>query len=336
MIQQPMSSATLATGGLTMALGCELGWVRERLVEGAAGALVDAPRWGSHPCHVDLVVAVEASRSAFPTRGWHAVTRDSWCRDGDVVVADVVTSGFDLRLTWRGSVPVMTFRYRPPQRTRVAGMALRGRARLLVRAALLQFPVMWAASLRGRAPVHAAAVDGGPTGPLLLAGASGAGKTTMVERAAAGGDRWVSDNLAVSDGRSVWGLVEPVRSVTGDGRGAPHGRRERRLDGRVASLDPAAFVVLSRGPERRVERLDPQQAAQYLVASTYAAGELRRYWPLHAVLSLGSGAGPAHPSVQQTARSLAARMPCFAVELPPGGSSVPTSLLTEVEERSWT
>ena len=336
MSQQPIASAKLATGGLTMAVGCELGWVGERLVEGAAGELVAAPRWGSPVSDVDLVVAVEASRSAFPTQGWRTVTRDSWCHDGDVVVADVVTSGFDLRLTWRGCVPVMTFRYRPPRRTRAAGVALRSRARLLVRAALLQYPVLWAAGLRGRAPVHAAAVDAGPTGPLLLAGASGAGKTTMVERAAASGDRWVSDNLAVSDGRSVWGLVEPVRSVTGDGRGAPHGRRERRLDGRVACLDPAAFVVLSRGPGRRVERLDPQQAARDLAASTYAAGELRRYWPLHGVLSLGSGAGPAHPPVQETAQLLAARMPCFAVELPPGATGAPTSLLGDVEERSWT
>jgi hypothetical protein len=323
--------ASMTTAGLQLAVRCEVDWVTERLQEGADGHLVEGD-----PSAADLIVVVEASRSPFPTHGWRAVTRESWCRDAEVVVADVVTSGFDLRLTWNGAVPVMTFRYRPPGQTRAAGLVLRSRARLLLRAALLQFPVLWAASMLGRAPAHATAVDAGPTGPVLLAGASGAGKTTMVERSAAAGGRWVSDNLAVTDGRTVWGVVEPVRSEHGDGPSAPHGRRERRLEGRVDALDPAVVVILRRGPARRVTQIDPDSAARALVAGTYAAGELRRYWPLHAVLAIGSGAGPAHPAVQEAARSLALGLPCFTVELPPGDSTTPAGLLADVGTRPWT
>ena len=34
------------------------------------------------------------------------------------------------------------------------------------------------------------------------------------------------------------------------------------------------------------------------------AGELRRYWSLAATLSLGTGAGPAHPAVEAVAATL--------------------------------
>ncbi len=329
--------ATLRTGGLLVGVRCEVPWVADRLREGAEGRFVEVD-----PPAPDLRVVVDSRRTPFTTDGWRAVTRDAWSRGGQVVVRDVATSGFDLRLAWDGPVPVMTFRRRPPRRTRAAGLVLPGRARLLLRAALLQFPVLWAAAVTGRAPLHAAALDLGSSGPVLLAGASGAGKTTMVEQAAAAGGRWAADNLAVSDGRTVWGLVEPVRSANGAGRSAPHGRREHRLAGRVDSLEPVAVVVLGRARVQRVVRLDPDSAARALAAGTYAAGELRRYWPLHAVLAIGSGAGPAHPGVHEAARSLATRVPCFAVDLVdgatagPAGSADLSALLSDAQARSTT
>ncbi len=322
--------AMLCTGSLVVAVRCEVPWVAQRIREGADGRLVEVD-----PVRADLRVVVEADRAPFDTNGWRTVTRDTCSLDGRVVVRDAATSGFDLRLTRDGAVPVMTFRRRPPGRTRAASWVAPGRARLLLRAALLQFPVLWAAAAAGRSPLHAAVLDSGPPGPVLVAGASGAGKTTMVERAVAAGGRWADDNLGVSDGRTVWGLVEPVRSVHGGGRSAPHGRHERRLAGRVHSLDPAAVVLLGSGPVPGVSRIGPEQAARALVAGTYAAGELRRYWPLHAALAMGSGAGPAHPCVQETAWSLASRVPCFVVDLPPGGTSGLGELLSTTEVGSW-
>jgi hypothetical protein len=310
--------ATLRSGGLLVGLRSEVPWVTARLREGADGQLVDVPA-----VQADLRVVVQSRRDPFRTEGWQQLTRDSCCRDGSVVVRDVATSGFDLRLGWDAGVPVMTFRHRPPARTRALGWVAPGRARLLLQAALLQFPVLWAAATSGRAPLHVATVEPDARGTFLVAGPSGVGKTTMVERAAAAGGRWTDDNLAVSDGRTVWGVVEPVRSVQGDGRAAPHGRRERRLDGRVAELEPVAVVVLGRGRTQRVTRLEPDVAARAIVTGTYSAGELRRYWPLHALLAMGTAVGPAHPDVQSVARTLTSRLPSFAVELPPGGAIDP-------------
>ena len=314
--------AVLRTGGLLVGLRCDVPWVAARLREAADHRLVEV-----HAPRTDLRVVVQGLREPFGTDGWRSLSRDSWCTDSQVVVRDVATSGFDLRLSWDAAVPVMTFRRRPPSRTRAAGWALPGRARLLLRAALIQFPVLWASGLVGRSPLHVACVTTGPLGPVLVAGPSGAGKTTMVERAAAAGGRWTDDNLAVSDGRTVWGVVEPVRSVNGSGRGAPHGRREHRLTGRVDALDPVAVVVLGRGQVRHVTELAPDRAARAIVAGTYAAGELRRYWPLHGLLAIGTDAGPAHPRVPEVATELTSRLPCFAVDLPPGTTSTLADLL---------
>jgi hypothetical protein len=125
-----------------------------------------------------------------------------------------------------------------------------------------------------------------------------------------------SDNLGIGDGETLWGLVEPMRSEQGRGKSAPHGRREMTLAHRVGSVRPGLLVVLRRGTDVRVQRCDPTDAARALVASTYAAGELRRYWQLHALLALGTGVGPAHPPLPDVAAAYAAGSQCLTVELP--------------------
>jgi hypothetical protein len=84
----------------------------------------------------------------------------------------------------------------------------------------------------------------------------------------------------------------------------------------VPVLDPTALIVLARGTGYRVEACDPETAARALIASTYAAGELRRYWGVHALLALGTGVGPPHPPVGETAAAFAGRLRCLRVELP--------------------
>jgi hypothetical protein len=303
--------AQLSTGGEQVAVTCQLPWVADRLVEAADGRFEQQP--AAPPT---IRVLVESSSKAFPTAGLSRLSRDAWAARGQVVVRDVVTSGFDLHLRWQDSVPEMAFRWRPPMRTGAAAVVLRSRARLLLRAALLQFPVLWVAATRGRAPVHACASTAGPLGPALLVGPSGVGKTTLVEQEVRGGGRAATDNLGIGDGETVWGVVEPLRSEQGHGKPAPHGRREMTLPHRVDSLRPRLLVVLRRGAEVRVARCDPQQATRALVASTYAAGELRRYWSLHALLALGTGMGPAHPPVNDVAAAFASRSQCLTVDLP--------------------
>jgi hypothetical protein len=303
--------ALLATGGEVVDLVCELPWVDARLLDAADGMARTEPDPDLEPT---MRVSVEEGHEAFDTASWTRLSRDAWVHDGQIVVRDMITSGFDLRLR-AGDVPEFAFRWRAPARTRVAAALLRARDRLLVRAALLQYPTLWVAACRGRAPVHASCVTGHTAGPALLVGPSGVGKTTLVATETARGGWATTDNLGVSDGTTVWGVVEPMRSETGHGKPAPHGRREDRLPHRARSLRPTTVIALRRGPAITVDELDPTDAARAMVASTYAAGELRRYWPLHALLALGTGTGPAHPPVQQVADTFVRCATCLSVQL---------------------
>lgn len=323
--------AVLSTGGERVAIRCDVPWVAERIREGADGCLLPGPAAGP-----TARISVDGTRAPFETQGWTRLSRDAWCQDGQVVVEDVGTSGFDMRLWLEGQVPDVVFRWRPPRKTRAASLLLRKRARLLVRAVLLQYPVLWIASTRGRAPIHAPAISAGSHGPAVLVGPSGVGKTTLVEREIAAGGLAVSDNLSVGDGRTVWGIVEPMRTLQGSGRPAPHGRREAHLDHRVPSLEPRLLIVLGRGAERRVQECRAEIAARALVASTYAAGELRRYWPLHALLALGTGLGPPHPPVSELAGALTSRLRCLRVELPAVPEVGLARILADEGAAAWT
>ncbi|WP_123969003.1 hypothetical protein [Streptomyces sp. TLI_185] len=252
------------------------------------------------------------------------------------MLQNVATSGFDLHAWWDGPVPELLLRRCPSRQTLAAELVLRERARLLTRAVLLQYPALWAASARGRAPLHAAALTVGGEDAALLVGPSGSGKTTLVGAETAAGGTAVGDNLAVGDGHRVWGVVEPVRSELGGGRRAPHGRREMALSGRVASLDPTLLVVIGRGTEHRVTECSPDAAALALTASTYAAGELRRYWGIHALLCLGTGVGPPHPLVSETATAFAGRLRCVRVELPAVLGERLTDHLAAKGAEAWT
>ena len=326
----------LATGGELVDLRCDLPWVSARLVEGADGRMTALPGPEQEPT---MRIVVESARAAFDTGT--RLSRDAWVRDGEMVIRDVVTSGFDLRLRHAEGVAEFTFRWRPPARSRAAAALLRSRARLLTRAALLQYPTLWVAARRGRAPVHASCVTAHSNGPALVVGPSGVGKTTLVATEVARGGWATTDNLAVSDGTTVWGVVEPMRSEQGRGRAAPHGRREGHLAHRTRSLRPTTVLALSRGAVTAAHELAPWEGARALAAATYAAGELRRYWSLHALLALGTGVGPAHPPVQEVADTFGRRCTCLMVQLPQVRDVVLGELLGELLQRkgaasSWT
>jgi hypothetical protein len=321
----------LPTAGERLAIQCPQGWIAECIVEGTDGCFIPGP-----PDSPTVRVCVEAERKPFPVAGWTRLARDAWCRNGQLVIRDVATSGFDLYARQDGWAPDLVLRWRPPTRTHAAALVLRRRARLLASAVLLLYPALWAASVRGRAPLHVAALTAGDHGPALLAGPSGVGKTTLVIEETAAHGSAIGDNLAVGDGCSLWGVVEPVRSEQGQGRRAPHGRRTMHLSGRVPVLDPTMLVVLGRGTGYRVAACSPDTAARALIASTYAAGELRRYWGVHALLALGTGAGPPHPLVSETATAFAKRLRCLQVELPKvQGERLAEHLATEGAE-AWT
>src|SRR5581483_9355906 len=101
----------------------------------------------------------------------------------------------------------------------------------------------------------------------------------------------------------------------------PHGRMEVPLAGRVPALDPDRLVGLRRpapGERPGVRPLPAAGAPRELVAGTYMAGELRRFWPFAATLALATGLGPAHPDVRGVATALAARLPCLEIRVAAG------------------
>jgi hypothetical protein len=235
-----------------------------------------------------------------------------------VVLQDACSSGLDVVVRPHGEQLEVLVRPRPEWHHRVLGLAAPDRRVLLHRAVLVQYPALWWSGVLGRAPLHvsAATVDGYG---LLVAGPGGVGKSTLIATLDPASGATVSDNLCATDGTTVHGLLEPARTVSsGPGRRMPHGRRESVWPRRVDAVVPDSIVVLRRGagPSLVVTPLDPRTAARELVGGTYAAGELRRYWAFAATLALGTGLGPAHPPVAETARTLAETLPSHEVSLP--------------------
>ena len=311
--------AVTRTAGERTEVACAHRWLAGVLDEGAAGQLVPAD-----DARPDVRVTVEDTAEAFGTAGWDVLTRGAWRRPGQVIMQDACSSGLDLLVSAAGPTLDIVARWRPPLTVRAASAALRARSRLLIRAVLLQYPAMWWSQQRGRAPLHASVCTVGPAGgrTVLIAGPGGVGKSTLVNAELARGARSATDNLCVSDGHSAWGLLEPRRVPAGDrgsglGRLMPHGRREAPWPSRVDELVPDLLIVLRRGSATAPSAgpCPPDEAARSLVAGTYMAGELRRYWAFAATLALGTGLGEPHPAVERVARVLSTGLPCLELVL---------------------
>jgi hypothetical protein len=324
----------LRTAGEQVELACALGWLSAVLEEGAAGELARPD--GRRP---DVRVTVEDTTRAFDTAGWELITRGAWRRPGRVMLRDACSSGLDLLVTAAEPTLDVVARWRPTAAGRAAAAVLRSRSRLLLRAVLLQYPALWWSQRRGCAPLHASVCSitgsdipngGGGAGQpaVLIAGPGGLGKSTLVNAELDRGGVATCDNLCVSDGSTAWGVVEPRRLAVGDrdrsqghdhghGRRMPYGRREAPWPSRADGLVPDCVLILRRGEGRSatVAPCAPRDAELSLVAGTYMAGELRRYWAFAATLALGTGASDIHPTVADTAATLCARLPCLRVTL---------------------
>ena len=319
-------TSVLHTAGEQVEIDSSLSWVNDLIAEGAVGELHEAD------VSATMRVRVESSREAFDTHRWELLTRGAWRRDGEVVVENACTAGFDLHVRCSPAHVAFTYRWRPPARDRAAARLLRSRFHLLARAILVQYPVFWWAGTRGRAPLHASAFTVGTATPMITA-PSGVGRSTLILRELARGGSATGDNLAVGDGTTVWGLVEPLRVEGGGGRRMPHGRNEEPVLDRPESLNPDSLVVLARAKSEAeaLTRCSADVAARALVTSTYMAGELRRYWAFAATLAAGTGIGPAHPPVTEVARLFGEALPCFSLALGRGGGSHLSELLDAVE-----
>jgi hypothetical protein len=311
--------AVFTTGGEHVDLSCRHRFLSGVLSEGLGGQLTPSP--ATRP---DIHVTVEDSAAPFTVDGWDVLTRNAWRRPGEVVIRDACSSGVDLQAVTDGATLDVRARWRPAPVGRAATAILRSRARLLIRAVLLQYPALWWGQQRGRAPLHASVCSVGTDHErsVLIAGPGGIGKSTIVNAELERGAIATSDNVCVSDGHSAWGLLEPRRVPAGEGEGKrgrrmPHDRREASWTGRVDELAPALVLVLRRGAATQTScaPCDPDQAAKSLVAGTYMAGELRRYWAFASTMALGTGVGEVHPGVDHVARTLTTGLPCWELTL---------------------
>jgi hypothetical protein len=330
-----MIHGVLTSAGERLGIECAVPWVGELIREASDGCFT-----GGDPDTARIRITVEQHRDAFHTGGWEPLARGVAGRDGSIVLRNLLSTGFDLRVdpAADGGTVAFTFRWRPARRERAMALALRSRFHLLARSALLRYPAMWWAGTRGRAPLHAAACTAGDGNVALLAGPGGVGKSTLVHVELVAGGSAIGDNVCVSDGVTAWGVVEPLRIEGGGGRRMPHGRAERSMPNRVASLVPDRVVVLRRGSDATasVRPCDPDTAARSLVTGTYMAQELRRYWAFAATLGLGTGIGPAHPPVAQVAATLAAGLPGLMVTLPNRPGPRLAELLDTVDQEAGT
>jgi hypothetical protein len=204
--------SSLHSAGVSIQIESDLDWVDDLIAEGAAGQL--------QPCEssadASLLLRIEPERRQFTTRGWEIVTRGGvWRHGSEVVFEDVCTTGFDIHLQITGGKATFTYRWLPPAKSRVIGLALRSRFHLLARAALVQYPALWWAGTSDRAPLHASRIEAVDCTPLVSA-AGGVGRSTFLLHEVEPGSRSTGDNLGVSDGHRLWGLVEPVRVVQGE------------------------------------------------------------------------------------------------------------------------
>jgi hypothetical protein len=311
----------VTTAGERIAVDSEIPRLTELLTAATGGELCEAA-----PDGATVRLKVEAQRRPFEHDGWMLMARGVWAAPPRTLLLDACSSGFDLLVEPRGPTLHVSARYRPAPRTRAANAALGGRFRLLAGQTLLHYPALWWASLRGRVPLHVS-VTRGAGGVTMLAGPAGVGKSTLLAAGLPRGEIATADNVCACDAHRAYGLVEPLRVDTpgaagaGSARGAaaaPHGRREYRMPSRATWLDPQRLVVLRRGAARAGLTLTPvssAHAAQVLVAGTYMAGELRRFWQFAATLALATGLGPAHPDVSGVASALADRLPCLELRL---------------------
>jgi hypothetical protein len=315
----------VTTAGERVFVDCGIRWLSTLLADATAGELSE-----STASDETVLLQIQADRRPFDRDGWTLIGRGAWAASPRALIEDACSSGFDLRVDPRGSVLHVVARYRPAPRTRAANMLLGPRFRLLAAQTLLHYPALWWASVRGRVPLHVSVIAGAG-GVTMIAGPGGVGKSTLLSAGLEQGEIATADNLCACDAQRAYGVVEPLRLVGGRGRAAAtHGRSEYALPGRVPSLEPDRLVVLRRatGSTASAGPLSSDEAARELVAGTYMAGELRRFWPFAGTLALATGIGPAHPDVSGTAASLAGRLPCFEARMAHGSPAPIGDLLS--------
>ncbi len=214
-------------------------------------------------------------------------------------------------------------------RKRVAALRQRRFTTLLYY--LVYYPCWWwLEQTRDLHPIHAAGVQT-DAGVILLAGASGVGKSTLaIALATAPGGRLLADSFVLHNGVDVFPVREPVLLDAWSRRwlGAQGGVLQPvdwsyclDRDGyqlppqRLADRGRAVLLVFPRrAPQPYVRRISATQAHHRLSAADLIINDLRRYWAFAAVMEHLVPGGLVTQRETQIAR-LTSEVPCYEIGL---------------------
>lgn len=288
------------------------------------------------------------TRWASTVAGWPRVDRDLYVADRQLLwfrVDDLRDLVLHLHLGSHGSVTLGgTFFFRLGNSTvtdrlrrwwlgRRIGAFERRRFPTLL-SYMVYYPLWWIGETRFRRhPIHAAAVAT-PLGTILLAGASGVGKSTIgTALAAEEGSRFLSDSFVLVDGQTVWAVPEPILlDEAALGWLGPRARILRPIDHRYVldrvghhvvpeklQLDaaPTLLVFPRRGVHWRERRISAEEAWFRLSAANLMVNDLRRYYALAATWEQLEPEGLVARR-EQVLAALTRAVPAFDVEVPSG------------------
>jgi hypothetical protein len=212
---------------------------------------------------------------------------------------------------------------------------------------LVYYPAFWwYETLHGFHPIHAAGVVS-DAGAILLAGASGVGKSTLALALAASGGSLLSETFVLHRGTAILPVREPLlldaasRAWLGDSMHGLEPVREGFVFARdgfhcvsgLADEGEAAVVVLPhRAPATAVRALTGGEAHQRISASDQLVKDVRRYWAFAAALEPLARRGLMARREESLAK-LTANTRCFEFAIGPDlGREQAVRMVTELAE----
>ena len=184
---------------------------------------------------------------------------------------------------------------------------------------LLHYPALWwAASQRGRVPLHVS-VTSGADGVTMIAGPGGVGKSTLLSAGLPHGEIATADNICACDSRTAYGLVEPLRVQDG-----PAARPRRtaaprsRCPGGCPAWNRTAWWCCAAPPAGEQTTIRPLSAGG---GRARAGGRNVHGRGVAALLAVrrharaGDGTGAGAPRRGGRGGTLAARLPCVEMRI---------------------
>jgi len=217
---------------------------------------------------------------------------------------------------------------------------------------LVYYPAMWwHETLADSHPLHAAGVAG-ERGAMVLAGASGVGKSTLTVALTAAGGRPLSETFLLHRGRDMAAVPEPVlldewsRRWLDDGGAtlAPmpgqfvFDRQGYHLPGHAAQAPAVALVLPRRARPAGAAQISAAEAHRRISAGHQLVKDMRRYWAFAAAFEQLSADDTARGLMERRERALAALthdVPCWELRLGPELSrDQAIDILADICERS--